>query len=95
MHKKQRSVQKNDHINFGNGTLQWRKMTNMRYAKFFKLRKIKFIYKFKNIYSIEYRDKNSPPRNIIVTVRKIKKMNVFDALTSFNYQNDISMEKVP
>ena len=84
-------MQKNDHINFGNGTLQCRKMTNMRYAKFFKLRKIKF----KNIYSIEYRDKNSPPRNIIVTVRKIKKMNVFDALTSFNYQNDILIEKVP
>lgn len=48
-----------------------------------------------NIYSIEYMDKNSPPRNIIVTVRKIKKMNVFDALTSFNYQNDILIEKVP
>ena len=43
MHKKQRPMQKNDHINFGNGTLQWRKTTNMRYAKFFKLRKIKYI----------------------------------------------------
>ena len=43
MHKKQRPMQKNDHINFGNGTLQWRKTTNMRYANLFKLRKIKYI----------------------------------------------------
>ena len=43
MHKKQRPMQKNDHINFGNVTLQWRKTTNMRYAKFFKFRKIKYI----------------------------------------------------
>ena len=43
MHKKQRPMQKNDHINFGNGTLQWRKTANMRYAKFFKFRKIKYI----------------------------------------------------
>lgn len=59
-------MQKNDHINFGNGTLQWRKTTNMRYAKFFKFRKIKYILNL-------VQGKNSPPRNIIVTVRKIKK----------------------
>lgn len=51
MHKKQRPVQKNDHINFENGTLQWRKMTNMRYAKFSKLRKIKFILLYNRLYN--------------------------------------------
>ena len=64
MRKKLRPVQKNDHINSENGTFTCRKMTNMRYAKFFKL-------------------------------RKIKKINVFCCFKSFNYQNDISMKKVP
>lgn len=51
MHKKQRPVQKNDHINFENGTFQWRKMKNMRYAKFFKLRKINFILLYNRLYN--------------------------------------------
>ena len=49
MQKNNDLCKKNDHINFGNGTLQCRKMTNIRYAKFFKLRKLNLYY-----YIIDY-----------------------------------------
>ena len=51
MQKNNDLCKKNDHINFGNGTLQCRKMTNIRYAKFFKLRKIKFILLYNRLYN--------------------------------------------